>query len=270
MDGRWIYTSAKTIGYLYEAQLRHNLTAALGVEWGPVVNGIGDISGIPERVLKAFSTRRAEIEQRMEARGQWSAQAAMIAALDTRKAKDHGADPLRLRDLWLAKAAEIGFDPESLRSALASDRAADRSTLRRQTGIEDELLGPDGLTAHESSFDRNDILRAWCDQLPAGAPIGELERLADELVDRMAVARLTGIVPTRGPVIRDATGRILSSLPAGERWTTFELLNVEHAALDSARDLLDREVAVCDQQTSRRRCERRRACRASRCGSWWR
>src|SRR5690606_29342983 len=33
-DARWLYTSAKTIGYLYEAQLRHNLTVALGVEWG--------------------------------------------------------------------------------------------------------------------------------------------------------------------------------------------------------------------------------------------
>jgi conjugative relaxase-like TrwC/TraI family protein len=34
LDGRWLYTSAKTIGYLYEAELRHNLTVDLGVEWG--------------------------------------------------------------------------------------------------------------------------------------------------------------------------------------------------------------------------------------------
>ena len=53
LDGRWIYTSAKTIGYLYEAQLRHNLTVALGVEWGPVRNGIADIDHIPQTVLKA-------------------------------------------------------------------------------------------------------------------------------------------------------------------------------------------------------------------------
>jgi conjugative relaxase-like TrwC/TraI family protein len=247
LDGRWIYLSAKTIGYLYEAQLRHNLTAALGVEWGPVVNGIADIAGIPERVLKAFSTRRAEIEATMESRGQYSAKAAMIAALDTRKTKDHGANPIRLRDLWLSKAAEIGFDPESLRVLphRTWPRPVDRET---QTVLEDTLLGPEGLTAHESSFDRSDILRAWCDAMPAGAPIAELERLADQLVDRMAVARLTGIVPTRGAVIRDATGRILSSLPAGERWTTFELLNVEHAALETARGLLGGEFAVCDQQ----------------------
>jgi AAA domain len=64
----------------------------------------------------------------------------------------------------------------------------------------------------------------------------------------MAVARLTGVVPIRGPVIRDTTGRILSSLPAGERWTTFEPLNIEHTAVEMARGSLDREVAVCEQR----------------------
>ena len=49
LDARWIYTSAKTIGYLYEAQLRHNLTVALGVEWGAVRNGIADIDAHPRR-----------------------------------------------------------------------------------------------------------------------------------------------------------------------------------------------------------------------------
>ena len=42
----------------------------------------------------------------------------MIAALDTRKAKDHNPDPIRLRDFWMRRAAEIGFDPESLRTVV--------------------------------------------------------------------------------------------------------------------------------------------------------
>ena len=37
--------------------------------------------------------------------------------------------------------------------------------------VEDRMLGATGLTAHDSSFDRNAILRAWCDALPPGAPI---------------------------------------------------------------------------------------------------
>ena len=67
-DGRWtrlyhpaIYDHAKTAGYIYEAHLRHELTRRLGVEWGPVRNGIAEIAGFAPEQLRAFSTRRAEI-----------------------------------------------------------------------------------------------------------------------------------------------------------------------------------------------------------------
>ena len=118
LDARWLYTSAKTIGYLYEAQLRHNLTVALGVEWGEVRNGIADIERIPPSVLKAFSTRRAEIEERMTIRNQHSPKAAMIAALDTRRAKEIDPGVAELRDRWARRADEIGFDPARLRDAI--------------------------------------------------------------------------------------------------------------------------------------------------------
>ena len=138
LDGRWIYTVAKTIGYLYEAQLRHNLTDTLGVEWGPVLNGIGDIAGIPAAVLRAFSTRRAEIEERMDIRGQHSPQAAMIAALDTRKAKDRDLDPVRLRATWAAKAARTRLRPRVAAPAPAPNDEPRRSTAtssgRSRTG----------------------------------------------------------------------------------------------------------------------------------------
>jgi len=245
IDGRWIYTSAKTIGYLYEAQLRHNLTVSLGVEWGPVTNGIADIVGIPEAVLKAFSTRRAEIEERMAIRGQHSPQAAMIAALDTRRTKTHDVDAVHLSDTWAATAAGYGFGTADLSKLL--DRAApapvDGATRK---SIEDHLLSPVGLTEHNSTFSRNDVLRAWCDSLPNGAAIEEIEALADGLEDRIDVVPLDGIA-TRGPVLRAANGRVLSSLPAAARWSTFDLLNTERNALELARRLLDAGVAVCDE-----------------------
>lgn len=246
LDARWLYTSAKTIGYLYEAQLRNNLTVALGVEWGPVTNGIADIAGVPAAVLKAFSTRRAEIEERMDIRGQHSPRAAMVAALDTRRAKDHNLAPSDLRGLWIDRARAIGFDPDQLASVIGVTEPVALSDSDRRA-IEDRLLGADGLTAHVSAFDRNDVLRAWCDELPAGGSIEELEKLAEHLLDRLAVAPLTG-VPGRGPVIKNAAGRILSVLPAGERWSTFELLDVERRALDRARGMLDTGRAVCGEQ----------------------
>lgn len=167
IDARRVYTSAKTIGYLYEAQLRHNLTVALGVEWGQVVKGIADIEHIPAGVLKAFSTRRAEIEERMAVRNQHSAKAAMIAALDTRQRKQLDPGSIELRVRWSERAAEIGFDPADLRDAIGRTEPT-TVTAGEQRAVEDRLLGVHGLTAHDSTFDRNAVLMAWCDSLPAG------------------------------------------------------------------------------------------------------
>ena len=113
--------------------------------------------------------------------------------------------------------------------------------------IEDHLLSPAGLTEHESTFNRNDVLRAWCDALPSGAPIEDVEALADGLEDRLEVVPLDGI-PGRGPVIRAANGRVLSALPAGRRFSTFDLLNTERCALDLALRLLDGDAAVCHDE----------------------
>jgi conjugative relaxase-like TrwC/TraI family protein len=246
LDGRWLYTSAKTIGYLYEVQLRHNLAVALGVDWGEIRNGIADIEHIPPAVLKTFSTRRAEIEERMSIRNQHSPKAAMIAALDTRRAKEIDPGVAELRDRWARRAREIGFDPARLRDAIGRAEPVLVTESQRRTA-EDRMLGADGLTANDSTFDRNDIVRAWCDALPAGAPIGQIEDLTKHLTARMETAPLEGVIPGRGPVIRDAAGRTNSTLPAHERWTTFELLNIERRALAAAHQLLGAERGVCPE-----------------------
>jgi conjugative relaxase-like TrwC/TraI family protein len=247
LDARWVYTSAKTIGYLYEAQLRHNLTAALGVEWGEVTNGIADIAHIPPDVLKAFSTRRAEIEERMSIRNQYSPKAAMIAALDTRRAKQHEPDGTQLRSQWRERAMGMGFDPTLLRDAIGRIEA-NEVTDGLRIEIENRMLGADGLTAHDSTFDRNAVLRAWVDALPDGAPIERIEDLVASVIDRHETASLDVLGPGKGAVIRDASGRTISTLPPQERWTTFELLNIERNALATARSLLGAERAVCGEQ----------------------
>ena len=76
LDALRVYLYAKTAGYLYEAQLRDELTRRLGVQRGPVRNRIADLVGIPKTVLAGFSTRRAEIEEELTRRGVTSARAA--------------------------------------------------------------------------------------------------------------------------------------------------------------------------------------------------
>ena len=73
LDARPLYAWSAPVGYLYEAHLRWELTRRLGVEWGPVRNGIADIAGISRPVLREFSTRRREIEAHLDEHGQHGA-----------------------------------------------------------------------------------------------------------------------------------------------------------------------------------------------------
>jgi ATP-dependent exoDNAse (exonuclease V) alpha subunit len=83
------------------------------------------------------------------------------------------------------------------------------------------LLGPAGLTARATGFDRRDLLQALCQALPAGTATdrASLEAIADQVLASRDVVRLVS-PPEDGP-----------------RWTTTELLRVEQAALRLAADL---------------------------------
>lgn len=83
------------------------------------------------------------------------------------------------------------------------------------------LLGPAGLTAQATGFDRRDLLQAICQALPPGVPVDRehLEHLADQVLASRDVVRL------------------VSSREDGPRWSTTELLGVEQASLRDAAEL---------------------------------
>jgi len=182
LDGRLLYTHHKTAGHLYQAHLRHELTWQLGVEWGPVKNGCADIEGIDRTVIVGFSERRRQILEHMDRTGFRSARAAQIATLETRPDKTTPTEGT-IRDVWEAKAAEVGFDPTGLGHVLGRRPRLpyDPFTLRR---VFNELAGPTGVTEKDSTFDRLDLLRAIADGLPLGAPVGVIEQVADTFLDR--------------------------------------------------------------------------------------
>ena len=103
------------------------------------------------------------------------------ATLATRKAKGYGAPAEWLAAGWHARAERLGFDDA------ARDRLLGRTTpvppsrevLARAATV---LLGPGGLTERSPVFDLRDALRARCAQLPGGAPVDQVERLADTLL----------------------------------------------------------------------------------------
>ncbi len=243
-DGRWtaldarrLYTHARTGGFLYQAKLRLELTRRLGVEWTPIRNGVAEVDGISPSVRRAFSRRRSEIEAELEQRGEHSPAAAQIAALHTRQSKDYGVSSEGLYDRWRQRARQLDLTPEhvdSLRDQAEITPLTDSAAQDRH----DHLASPAGLTQRQSSFTRRDAVRAWCEQLPHGGDVHEIEALADDLLASQAVVPLLpeAATPTVGDVVRRADGRIVAAGSEERRYSTPELLALEAQVLDAASD----------------------------------
>lgn len=178
LDGRALYAHARTAGFLYQAALRHQLTQNLGVEWEPVHNGVAEISGMDDEVLKHFSRRSQEIRERLAQLGARSARAAEVAALETRKAKDYNVPSDRLREEWRARAGEMGLDQHVL-SLVLDRRAPGRPMQPDLAATAEEIAAPGGITEQSSTFDRRDVLRDWAEAHREGATVDRLEALAD-------------------------------------------------------------------------------------------
>ncbi len=127
-DGKWrtidatgLYDHAKTAGYIYSAQLRHELTARLGVGWAEIENGLADIDGINPDLITAFSKRREQIEAKLAEWGLTSAKAAQVSTLATRHAKDHGPEHMEeLTARWRDEAAGLGWTTADLNAVLGT------------------------------------------------------------------------------------------------------------------------------------------------------
>jgi conjugative relaxase-like TrwC/TraI family protein len=209
LDGRLIYAHARTAGFLYQAQLRHELTRSLGLGWKPVSKGSAEVRGVSDRVIRAFSRRRAEIEAAMELHGSRGRDAAQVAALDTRRAKDRTRRPEELAPEWRLRAARLGLT--HVRVGIADGRTATHAP--DWTTVSAALAAPTGLTEQQSSFTRRDVLQALSGAAGAGAEVSELERTADSFLRSASVVRLLG--RTDEP-----------------RYSTVELLETERATVE--------------------------------------
>ncbi|MBA2283327.1 MAG: relaxase domain-containing protein [Acidimicrobiia bacterium] len=232
LDGRPVFTWLQTAGFLYDAQLRWELTRRLGVEWGAVgKTGTAEIDGVSSKVVRAFSIRRREIEAHMNDRVGANPQ---IATYATRRAKDPDLDPASLLPEWRERAERHGFDDGTLAGLI------DRSPTVEPPvpgSIEAELMygslaGPVGLTERASTFGDRDVIKAICAALPAGAPVERVLALAEGFLRSGHVVALVG--GDRGDVIRRTDGTTVAAHSDGSRWTTPDMLDVERRLLATA------------------------------------
>ena len=194
-DGRWsapdmrpVYAHAKTAGTIADAVMRAELSRSLGVEWGPVTNGIAELVAVPTKVREHFSARHTEIMEEATARGLTSR--AGIAAIQ-RETRDRKRTIGREEAVagWRARAAEHGFGERELRQALRRARGLTTSDYTERLRAQaTHMLGPGGLTRQSSTFTRREVIQPLAEVHSEGAPAGHLERLADDFLARTCVA----------------------------------------------------------------------------------
>ena len=220
LDGRQLYAQAKTAGYVHEAVFRHELTAMLSVAWREARNGIGDVEGVSDAVIDAFSRRRAEIDARVAQWGRTSAGARQSAALATRARKDYRVSPSMLAPEWRERAQSLGLDRSAIEGLL--DRGDPRAP-QTHDAVAEHLLSSRGVTAHASTFDRRDVVQAYAAQARGGTTVEDVEAFADFLLGHDEVVTLTAgggsrsasRAATRAATSSASWSRSISSLTAG-------------------------------------------------------
>jgi conjugative relaxase-like TrwC/TraI family protein len=223
LDGRDLYAHRRAADALYRAAYQRSLTRSLGIAWEEADRwGNRPITGMPTRVVRAFSKRNQQISEhlaRLEEQGRQRTPALVRFAVHaTRQAKRHEA-PQTLYDRWRGEARALGIDPDRLVArvcgrAREQDRGVSNLAVKHAFG---RLAGPEGLTASASTFARQDVVVALGGALATVAP-DELQALTDRFLAERAVA----VIDDRA---EQGTER---------RWSVPDLLSVERALVAAA------------------------------------
>ena len=248
LDARPLYAWAKTAGYLYEAQLRTELTERLGVDWLTPRNGIADIAGIPSAAISEFSTRRHQIEAHLARVGEQGARASQVAAYATRTPKSIGSEISR--NEWAVRAQAHGLEIDDLPKLLGRVTPAQIPSPGTETAdaLFESLASPEGVTAHHATFGRREVLRALSERLPPGADVDRISELTDAFLgSRRVVAVRDASGLRRSDVIRRRDGTVVPSRTDEAIWTTREILQVEDRLTQAALDRRRAGTGIADR-----------------------
>jgi len=218
LDAHALYEHKSAAGALYRAVLRGEVRERLGwVSWRAAGRGLFEIDGIPEAVLRHFSQRRVEIEERATelagvAAGGLSRERMQGIALATRRAKTYGVDGSNWREQARARAAEHGFGQVEL-TALQECPAA-RVKRPDLAQLAARLSGPQGLTARHNTFTRRHAIAQIAGAFAQGATAAELQVVTNGYLADRGVLRV--------------------SQESEVRYTTLDLLASERQIIDGA------------------------------------
>lgn len=261
LDARFLKYQQRSIGWVYAAALRSELSARLGVSWGPVTEGHADIEGVPAELLKLFSQRSVQVEAKLakevaawiddhdgaepDHRTLWHLE--RDAVTDSRPGKFKPIEADQLHGEWSTRARRAGCDPISL-----------SNTQRRLPGttfLDHEAVIAQTLTAvaeSSSTWLQADLAREIAARLPAEVADSAVDLVAavDELAGQAAerCVELYPAAPQGEP--RRSDGRPISEHVVDRRLSAPAVLDEEARLLAWARSNVGlRLVAATPEET---------------------
>jgi conjugative relaxase-like TrwC/TraI family protein len=179
LDGRGLYAHGHAAGALYDAVLRHGITARTGHDWSPRESGSWELSSVDPAVIGALSSRRADILSHLATRSSSlssrapSTRARAVAWATTRPAKHALQDAVELQARWKALARDAGW----------SDELALSRPPRRADGVhvDEHRFAAAIFETHDLGVARRDAFGAWARSLRAGASADDLVGCVDML-----------------------------------------------------------------------------------------
>ncbi|HVF14202.1 MAG TPA: MobF family relaxase, partial [Acidimicrobiales bacterium] len=198
LDARFLKYQQRSIGWVYAAALRSELSARRGVSWGQISEGHADIDGVPAALLKLFSQRNVQVETTLA-----TSVAAWVddhdgadpdprtlyrlerdAVVASRPGKSEPIEAERLRAEW-AERANHGFAP--LAVADSPERQPGAIIWDEETVIAEALVA---VASSSSTWLRADLAREIAARLPADVAssatevVGVVDRLSAEAAGR--------------------------------------------------------------------------------------
>ncbi len=210
-DSKWrtmindrVYRGVIAIGAIYRSELARGLEGlGYGIE-KTHADGRFEIEGVSREVIKAFSTRRAEIEAAMKARGMGApgdnARLADRAALVTRAHK-RDVDKSALRRQWSRQASELDFSAKAVVSRTRRSVAKTGDALSQQ----DLFANPDysatqaaqwavkHLSERQSVFTHAALLTAVLGKEPGAVTVESAEKAILDLERKGGLHRANGM-----------------------------------------------------------------------------
>jgi len=157
---------------------------------------------------------------------------------------------------WRGRAASLGLTQQRVRRITGGiDRKVEDADHEE---IAEALLGDEGLTAHQASFDRRDVVRGFAAACLGGTTLQDIDRFMESFLASPDVVPLTepGALLRREDVIRRRDGRLVSAVADSPLFSTRSLLAVEQRIVASAVAGVDagRGVATATATTAARSC----------------